>query len=254
MKSKEIKSIDTILIAVGGQGERITVNLKKRGINTSKIFLRLNNKPFLSHLLDMSLALKFRRIFLLSSYYESELRAFLKENYPTIEQIIPIYGGKLGRKWGVPWLLYSIRQELQKTFVYSDGNILYNKNILKKIKSIGILKSALANIVISHEDLAPTHSQIIVHRGQVQSINTRLPRDEIKTTGLKGKQYYSLGLMTLCEPVFSFVSNFAYKKDLDFVIRDIFESDKNMVKVTIYNGSWAAIHTIRDLDKLEIKD
>lgn len=247
-----MKSMDTIVIAVGGQGRRIATDLNKRGIKTSKIFLKLNDKPFLGHLLDMSLALNFRRIFLLSSYYERELHIFLKENYPTASQIVPIYGGKLGRKWGVPWLLYSIRQELKNPFIYSDGNILYDKSVLKKIKTTAVLRPAFANVVLSRRDLAPTHSQFILQRKQIKSISTRLPNS--KDDGIiKGRQYYSLGLMAIGRDIFSSVPSFAYKKDLDFVIYDIFEFDKNLIKATIYNGSWVAVHIIRDVDKLGIK-
>lgn len=248
-----MKSIDTIVIAVGGQGRRIVADLKKREIKTSKIFLELNGKPFLGHLLDMSLALNFQRIFLLSSYYERELRDFLKENYPTANQITPIYGGKTGRKWGVPWLLYSIRQKLRKPFVYSDGNILYNKNILKKIKNTELLKIAIVNVVLNSKNLAPTHSRIIVHKGRIKSVNTRLPNTKDGNINLEGQQYYSLGLMAFNRGVFSSVPSFAHKKDLDFVIQDIFKLDENMVKETIYNGSWIAVHNIHDVDKLGIK-
>jgi len=90
-----MKSIDTIVIAVGGQGRRIAADLKKREIKTSKIFLELNGKPFLSHLLDMSLALKFRKIFLLSSYHERELQAFLKE----IIQLLIRFFRFTGARW-----------------------------------------------------------------------------------------------------------------------------------------------------------
>src|SRR3989344_5138671 len=92
-----MNNIDTIAIAVGGQGMRIANDLKKRGIITSKVFLKLNGRPILSHLIDMSLALNFQRIFLLSSHYEHELRFYLKENYPNDMKIIPIYGGEEGK-------------------------------------------------------------------------------------------------------------------------------------------------------------
>jgi NDP-sugar pyrophosphorylase family protein len=248
-----MKDIDTIVIAVGGQGRRIATDPKGREIKTSKIFLELNGKPFLGYLLDMSLALNFRKIFLLSSYYERELRVFLKENYLTANQIIPIYGGKSGRKWGVPWLLYSIRQELKNPFVYSDGNILYDKSVLKKIKTIAVLQSALANVVLSRKDLAPTHSRFILQGKQIKSVDTRLLNNKENRETLKGRQFYSLGLMTLSRNIFSFVSGFAYKKDLDFVISDIFRLDENMVEATIYKGSWIAVHNMRDVDKLGIK-
>lgn len=248
-----MKSIDTIVIAVGGQGRRITADLKKREIKTSKIFLELNGKPFLGHLLDMSLALNFQRIFLLSSYYERELRIFLKENYPTASQIIPIYGGKSGKKWGVPWLLYSIRRKFRKPFIYSDGNILYDKSVLKRIRTTTFLQSALANVILSRKDLAPTHSRFILQGKQIKSVDTRLlnSKDDHKT--LNKQQFYSLGLMALKQNIFSAVPSFAYKKDLDFVIHDIFKLDKNMTRATIYNGRWIAIHHIHDVDKLGIK-
>lgn len=248
-----MKSIDTIVIAVGGQGKRIVADLKNRKITGSKIFLKLNGKPLLSYLIDMSLALNFKKIFLLAGYYENELHSFLKKNYPFAKQIVPIYGGKQGKKWGVPWLLYSIRQKLRSPFVYSDGNILYNKSVLKKIKDAELLKPAIANVVLSSKDLAPTHSRIIAHKGRVQSVNTRLPSNENRNINSKGRRYYSLGLMVLNRNVFSSISSFAYKKDLDFVIHDIFKLDENMIKATIYNGSWIAIHDIHDIDKLGIK-
>lgn len=251
-----MKSINTIAIAVGGQGRRIANDLRKRGItaSNSKVFLKSNGKAILGHLIDMSLALNFQWVFLLSSYYEHELRSYLKENYSNNRRIIPIYGGKTGRRWGVPWLLYSIRQKLQKPFIYSDGNILYNPSILKKIKNIEALRPALANIVLSSRDLAPTHSRVILCKGRIHEINTRLqlPNKE-RGNRSGGKQYYSLGLMALSESLFSSVPRFAHRKDLDYVVSDIFKSQKTLVRWTIYRGSWFAIHTIQDVDKLTIE-
>lgn len=249
-----MKSIDTIVIAVGGQGRRIANDLKKRGITTSKVFLNSNGKPTLGYLIDISLALNFQRVFLLSSYYERELRSYLKENYPDNRRIIPIFGGQTGRKWGVPWLLFSIRQKLQKPFIYSDGNILYNQSILRKIKNIEALKPALANIVLSTKDLAPTHPRVILRKGRIHEIRTRLqlPNKE-RGNRSREKQYYSLGLMALSELIFSSVSRFAYRKDLDYVVNDVFKSKKTLVRGTIYKSSWFAIHTIQDVDKLAIK-
>ncbi|TSC53310.1 MAG: hypothetical protein LiPW39_349, partial [Parcubacteria group bacterium LiPW_39] len=213
-----------------------------------------NDKPILSHLIDMSLALNFQRILLLSSYYEYELHTYLKENYPNNRRVIPIYGGKVGRRWGVPWLLYSIRQKLQAPFIYSDGNILYNPSILQKIKNIKTLKPALANIVLSIKDLAPTHSRVVLCKGRIHEINTHLQlSNQENDNRFVGKQYYSLGLMALSESIFSAVSRFAHRKDLDYVINDIFKSKKTLVRGTIYRGSWFAIHTIQDVDKLAIK-
>lgn len=249
-----MKKIDTIVISMGGQGKRIRQDLKKRGINTSKVFLEVHGKPILSHLIGMSLELNFKHIFLLASHYELDLSLYLKENYKNNKKIVPIYGGKIGRKWGVPWLLYSIRQKLQEPFIYSDGNILYNQNILNKIKNFEALKPALVNIVLSIKDLAPTHSRVILYKGRIHGISTRI-RLSNKEGGnrSKGKQYYSLGLMLLSKSIFSSVPRFAYKKDMDYVISDVFKLKKDSIRWTIYKGNWIAVHTIRDVDKLGIK-
>lgn len=208
-------NIDTIVIAVGGQGIRISDDLKKRGVVTSKIFLSINNKPLLSHLIDMALDLNFQRIFLLSSYYESELRVYLEENYLNNDRIIPIFGGKVGRKLGVPWLLYSIRQKLREPFIYSDGNIFYNQRILKKIKDVESLGVARASVVLSAKDLAPTHSCVILRKERIYDISTRLLLRKGRSNHDDGKQYCSIGLMVLSEFIFSSVPRFAYRKDMD---------------------------------------
>lgn len=249
-----MKSINTIVIAVGGQGRRIANDLKKRGITAPKVFLQLNGKPILSHLINMALALNFQQIFLLSSYYEFELRSYLRKNYSNDGHIIPIYGGKKGRKLGVPWLLHSIKQKLQKPFIYSDGNILYSSNILKKIKNIEDLRPALANIVLNVKDLAPTHSRVVLRKGKIHGVNMRLqPLNEKKCGSSAEKRYYSLGLMALSESIFSSVPRFAYKRDLDYVISGIFQTQKTLVRSTIYKGNWLAIHNIQDVDKLTKK-
>ncbi len=150
-----MKPINTIVIAVGGKGDRISKDFKRRGFNTSKVFLEVNGKPLLSHLIDMALETKFQRIFLLASYYESDLRQYLKESYRNDNHIIPIYGGQKGRIWGVPWLLHYIKCDLQKPFIYSDGNILYKSSILQKIKSANSIGPSLVNVVLSRKDYAP---------------------------------------------------------------------------------------------------
>jgi len=241
-----MRSINTIVIAVGGRGRRISSDLKKRKITASKIFLKLNGKPILSYLIDMALDLNFQEIFLLSGYYEKQLHSYLAENYIGNKRIIPIYRGKNGRK-GIPRLLYSIKNKLHKPFIYSDGNIVYGQDILRCIQHIEVLKSSLANIVLSAEDLAPTHSRVVLKGGQIQEIYTRLGLlDEKRISYYGGKCYYSLGLMALSPSVFSSIPYFNRRKDLDYVISDIFKTKKTSVLGTVYEGNWFAVHTIQD--------
>jgi NDP-sugar pyrophosphorylase family protein len=244
-----------MVIAVGGKGKRISVNLKKEGFTTSKIFFKINGKSILSHLIDMSLALKFQHIFLLSSYYETDLRLFLKENYPNNKHIIPIYGGQKGKKLGVPWLLYSIKNRLHKPFIYSDGNILYKSSIIQKIRK-NDLGPTLINLVLSIKDYAPTHSRIVRCNKNICEISVRLPlfNDKQKKIFKEKQYYYSLGLMVLSGSIFSSLPHFAYRKDLDCIVSDVFKSNKTLVRGTIYQGKWIALHTIQDINKLIKKD
>lgn len=246
-----MKKIDTIVISMGGQGKRIRQDLKKRGIDTSKVFLKVYGKPILSHLIDMAIELNFRHIFLLASHYEPDLNLYLKENYKNNKKIIPIYGGKMGRKWGVPWLINSIKIKLQKPFIYSDGNILYRPSILKKLMQGGCKKETLVKVALSDNDCAPTHSRLIVNRGRVNAVITRLKPNQKKQ--YIGRQYYSLGLMTLNNMVFSLTPQFLHRKDLDYIVEDAHRYKKESVQAVIYRGKWAAVHTIADIDKLQIR-
>lgn len=246
-----MQNIDTIVISMGGQGKRISQDLKKRGINTSKVFLEINGKPILNHLIDMALGLNFKQIFLLSSYYESDLRFYISKNYKNNNRIIPIYGGKMGRKLGVPWLIYSIKSKLTKPFVYSDGNILYKSSILKKLKKDGCGKETIVRVVVSKKDHAFTHSRLLLHEKDIDTVITRLQPNRNKKSA--GKQYYSLGLMILNNSIFSLIPKFSHKKDLDYVVEDAHLHKKESIEALIYKGKWIAVHTIADIDKLKIK-
>jgi len=248
-----MKTINTLVIAVGGKCERIAADLKKKGINTSKVFLNVSGKPIVSHLIDMALRENFQRIYLLISHYDQEFRTYLNQVYPKNKKIIPIYGGLLGKRWGVPWFLEQIKNDLNRPFIYSDGNILYKQSILKVIKKY-CFNHSLVNLVLSESDYATTHSSVISSRGRIYCINTRLrPYSKSHVKCMLGKCYCSMGLMVINPMIFRTMRNFSSRKDLDNVVNDIFTTNKGLIKPVIYKGKWLSIHTIKDIDKLKNK-
>ncbi len=95
--------------------------------------------------------------------------------------------------WGVPWLLNSIKEKIKDPFIYSDGNIVYNLDVLRKLKNSGITKPAMTDIVLSIKDVAPTHSRVILHKRKIHEINTRFKVfDRNNSDNVTGKKYYSL--------------------------------------------------------------
>lgn len=62
-----MKSINTFVIAVGGKGKRINDDLEKIGFRHSKVFWEIEGKPLISHLIDLAIEAKFKKIFLLKS-------------------------------------------------------------------------------------------------------------------------------------------------------------------------------------------
>ncbi len=249
-----MKQINTIIIAVGGKGRRISADLKKAGFNSSKVLLLVDGKPILERLIDNALKENFKRIFLLVSYYETELRNFLNQKYSGNKKIIPVYGGRKGMDLGVPFLIHGLKKRLRDPFIYSDGNILYKQSLLHRMKSIKKRKKYLVYLALSSRDHAPTHSQVIKVRNKLFAVNTRLSSE---MSGLRKskrmRSYYSLGLMALSPAVFSLVPKFAYLNDLDYVVKDIFDCNKDLVKGIVYAGQWLSLHTVSDLDRFEIR-
>lgn len=246
--------IDDIVIAVGGKGDRVSDDLNKRGIFTSKVFLKYKGKPILNHLVDMSLELNFNRIYLLSSYYDNDLRIHLMKYYPNVGKIIPIYGNKKGRALGTPWVLSLLKNKINKPFIYSDGNILYNQNILNRIKNKNISKTCFANLVLSEKDFAPTHLKVTIKGKKIHQIQTRLsPSIDRNDRASNSKIFYSMGLMILNSFILHNDNNFAFKKDLDCIICDVFNAqNKCLIYKSIYKENWHAVHTIQDVDKLSL--
>jgi len=246
--------IDTLVIAVGGEGKRIFNYFKKINFVKSKSLFPIDNKPLLEYLIDNALKLNFNNIFILTSFHDREIKRFIDDRYKFTKKISVITGGDKGKKGGVTYVLSLLKNKLNKPFIYSDGNILYSSNLLEELSSGKCLNKSLINIAISPIDSAPTHSRVYVADNKILDIKTRLG-DKLRINAIKNcKSYCSMGVMAINNMIFDLIPEFADMYDLDYMVENIFKNQKKndlfRVDFTIYNKDWLCIHSKRDIDNI----
>ncbi|MFH0873333.1 MAG: sugar phosphate nucleotidyltransferase [Candidatus Komeilibacteria bacterium] len=245
---------EVFVIAVGGQGKRLEDYFLATNFNKSKIFFEVNGAPIIQQLIDTGLNSGFKEIYLLVSHHQKEIRDYLKQQYPKNKEIIPVYGAVKGIKYGVPYFFDLLKNQLKERFVYSDGNILYSADTLRRMQTVHFDKDQVVAVAVSKYDMAPTHSlfgikgyKLVTVKARVHTnINSR--RDLTKTRGVQ--KFCSLGLMTFDSIIFRQEYNFASCYDLDNVIEEIFDKNNRAIKVIKTRGRWFALHTKADIDKI----
>lgn len=239
------------VIAVGGEGKRLNKYLNEIGFKKPKIFFEIGGKAIIEHLIDMGLSCGFKKIYLLVSHNKEEIDKFLKDKYYSNKRIVPVYAGEKGKKYGVPFSLAMLKNKLGKSFVYSDGNILYSEDILKRMRFFRLGDNKLLSVVVSKKDLAPTHSLFGICGKKIETVKARIDVKQIvKKDKINFSLYCSLGLILFDSRIFDVVDNFSMTLDLDNVIEKIFEQDKNSVDIVKFRGNWHALHKKIDIDKL----
>lgn len=242
------------MFAVGGRGRRIASYFRSIGYKGPKPLYAVKGKPLLSRLIDMSFSLGFQRVYLLSNFYESDILSFVGKYYQQEPRLKIIKRSRFPLKNKVPPMLYSLSDRLREPFVYSDGNVIYSRNILSALmRKPGIVGTNLINLVVSRRDYAKTHL-IVQSRGRaIVGMNARLGRYKNQLAG-GVTNYYSLGLMAVSPQVFKSFTSLGKKVDLDFVLQEIFanqlRSGKNYIKITKYRGKWLAVHDKTDIDRM----
>lgn len=258
LEIEEYDIIDDFVISVGGQGKRIASHFKSIGFKNSKVLFPIHGKSTLSFLINTALKLSFKKIFLLTSFYEKEIIDFLKKEYPKNKNIIVIRGGEKGKVGGVAYVLSLLKNELQKPFVYSDGNILYSDNLLNKLSSKRILKSSLISFAVSAGDLAPTHLKALIQSNKLLNLSSKPNKrlDKILFSDLSSsiKKYCSLGVMAIDNCIFDLLPEIKEMYDLDVVIEYLFKSKLNsnleLINFVKYNKKWFSFHDKNDIDRI----
>lgn len=248
------KKIKTIVFAVGGRGQRIVSYFKSIGYKGPKPLYLIKGKPLISWLIDMSFSLGFQRVFLLSNFYEEDILSFVKEHYYKDSRIKVVRRSRFSTKNKVPPMIYSLRDKLREPFIYSDGNIFYNRKILSSLMSGATTdKDSLIDLAVSRKDQAKTHLGVRVRGSNIVSMDARIKNGQ-RTLDKGVTNYCSLGLMVINPKVFKLFPSLGNKVDLDLVVQEIFSrqlnSGKKYIKITKYRGKWLAVHEKRDIDKI----
>jgi NDP-sugar pyrophosphorylase family protein len=238
-----MKKIETLVIAVGGKGTRLSSYFQDVSFNNTKTLFPIDGKPLLKYLIDAALSNGYKKIFLLASFYEKEIKKFVSQFYND-KNVSVIAGGEEGKSGGVAKVLSLIEHELKSPFVYSDGDILFEPNLLSVLADIKLIDKALFNCVISKYDTAPTHSQFIINNDKLSKINLRY-KDSINESS---NGYCSLGLMVINNKIFNFIPEYKDLNDLDQVVYKIFNINSDKVNFQIYEGDWFSIHKREDID------
>lgn len=236
--------IDTIVIPVGGESKRLRNYLKSIKFDSTKTLIPINGIPLLKYIIDNVIATGYKKIYLLASYYVHDIEEFVKKYYHN-KDVYVIKGGKEGRKNGVNTVLALIKDKLNQPFVYCDGDILVNKSLLKKLRCSTVNKKTLIQCIVSPKDLAQTHIKFIVEENKL--IEVTLNNKE----GKREQKYCSLGLMIINSNIFEKWPTYCRKKDLDYVIKEMFDQDRNNINYEIYKEDWISIHYRRDIIKLK---
>lgn len=250
-------NIENFVIAAGGEGKRISNYFKKINFTKSKSLFPIDGKALLGYLVDGALKLKFINIFILTSFYDEEIKNFINGRYKFENNIFVITGGQKGKVGGVTYVISLLKEKLNKPFIYSDGNVLYSLDLLKRLSSRNALKGSLVNIAISPLDCAPTHSLIYVSNNKILNIQNRLEDTPEINIAKKYKSYYSMGVMAIDNKIFNILPEFADMYDFDYVVEHLFKNqfgnNLGMVNFTIYDKNWVCIHDKKDIDNIRIK-
>lgn len=241
---RKYQKINTIVIPVGGEGKRL-------GLKSPKLLIGIFGQPFLKFLLDNLIKIKFKKIYLLTGYYQKEIERFVKKSYKN-RGVKIIDGGKEG----ILPAVCKIKNLIKEPFIYHDGNIITHPYLLEKLRSPESLKQSMIKLALSPKDLAPTHLQVVL---QGYNIKETVPRINHYQKNLKetGSIFYSMGIMVVDHRIFSIFPDFEKFRDWDLLIDHLFKTKLNtnieFVDFLEYNDDWYCIHTKKDLQLINEK-
>lgn len=241
-----MKNIDTIVVAAGGQGVRLAEYFKLiKFKNTKTLFPIKKGKSTLDFIINSAVKDGYKKIFILAGFYNKEIKNFINKNYNNINIEI-VLGNEQMKKIGVTKSLAFIADKLTHPFVYTDGDIVFEPGLLKKLSNLKSINKHLINCVVSPLDAAKTHSQFLIKNKKIKSINVRCENYNNSLNNV----FCSLGLMVINNKLFDRLPEYENMGDLDLVIDKLFNVSHKNVGYRLYRGEWLSIHTKEDIDKI----
>lgn len=119
------------LLLVAGRGTRMGIYTE----NSPKSLLEVRGKPILLHIVDRIIANNIRDFIVIVGFQKEKIINLLEKEYPNINFKFvenPFYD-----KTNTLYSMFLAKDELKKEdFVYFHADVLFNKNILKKLLSL----------------------------------------------------------------------------------------------------------------------
>lgn len=252
---KKRETINTLVISAGGPGHRISKYFKSIGFKDPKFLFPIKDgQSTLDYIIKLGLKCNFKKIFILTKTKKASVKKYIWGRYKN--KNIKILETNEKNKFGIGYEMYKFRKKFGKYFIFSDGDVLFKKNALTKLKKHGLNKS-LMTITASPIDKASTHLEIAgKDLSKVKYVVSRLgPKNKHYYHGLK--IYCGIGLMSFDSAIFDLFKDFKQIMDLDILAEKLFKDcqndNPNLVKFIEYDKWWLAFHSEADLKDKGLK-
>ena len=195
--------IEDIVILVGGRGTR----LGKITIKIPKPLIKINDKPFLEHLISKLLKYNFKKIYLLCSYKKKKFYNLYHNKVIHNSKIICIDEGK---QKGTGGALFKLKKKIKKNFILINGDTFFNINY-EKIKKINI-KNKTAFLALTN-----IKKSINNHLMTNLSLNSK----NILNFSKSKTQFMNGGVYVINKNVLNFVKNKFFSLEKDILNKEI---------------------------------
>lgn len=238
------KRIDSLVIAVGGEGSRLSGYFDNIRFSSTKTLLPIYDQPLLKYITDMAFSAGYEKVFLLASFYEEDIKKFVTYFYKN-KNIEVVCGGEIGKVGGVTKVLSMIEDRLKQPFIYMDGDIVFESNLLDILSTEYFEGSEIIKCIVSPRDRALTHSRFIVQDKKLIDIKLRLDSPNETLSG-----FCSMGIMVISDKLFRLLPSYKDMYDLDVVVDKLFKLNDSFIDHIIFQGDWFGIHTKEDIDRI----
>lgn len=240
--------IITLVIAVGGKGERMQSYFDSVGYSGSKVLFPINGEPLLKRYIDSAFEAGFDSIVLLINEYGGDIKKFIESRYQGNNRISFVETEDPSRK-NVPGLLFEFLKKKNEPIVYMDGNLLFDTSIFNITRQYSF-SSEIICAFTSRSDIAPTHALFQIINETLSSVYARPAHQPKKELEENEVRLCSMGILALHPDFFSNILASSLADDLDIVMEKVFAKNPNAISYKEYSGKWVALHGSSDIDKM----
>lgn len=223
--------IDDLVILVGGRGSR----LGKLTNITPKPLIKINNIPFVEHLLLKVIKFKFRHIYLLCSYKKEKFFKKYHKKKLNHSKIICVDEGK---QKGTGGALYKLKDKIRKNFILLNGDTFFDINLDDLIKS-DLKKGNIAKICLT--DIKNSYNNNIFTNLELKK-NLKINFSRKKTNLMNG------GVYLFSKKIFSYIDKRKLSLENDILYKLIL---KKKVIGKFYSDKFIDIGSIKKLNYIK---